>query len=348
MRPIADGVAQLTHGAKKKVAVARDFTKVIFAKPFKFAKKIHLPHHDRESGILDTVEREYVKSIVQSHPDFVLSNLAEEEVNMLIKAMEKFTVVPGNTIIEQGDVGDYLYIIKEGSVRFLIDGDEIGIAGPGEVFGELALLYDCPRAATVVADADCLLYRASRETFRMLQASFVLSNDDDTRKLLKNTKIFRDLPEDIIWEMASYIFQKPFQKGDLLLKKGESVDEIYFIKHGRAIAKDIKMHDVEYANAELKAGDSFGERAIVMNQKSAATVECLTDGVAYVLTKERFLHCMQDMDVHQLIQNSLDAKIMVSRNKGNRLLRFSILFRIAVYLTKLYRCFVFECCFCVT
>ena len=315
MRPIADGVAQLTHDAKKKVAVARDFTKVIFAKPFKLAKKIHLPHPERESGILGTDDQEYLKSIVQSHPDFVLSNLAEEEVNMLIKAMEKFTVVPGDTIIEQGDVGDYLYVIKEGSVRFLIDGDEIGIAGPGEVFGELALLYDCPRAATVVADADCLLYRASRETFRMLQASFVLSNDDDTRKLLEKTKIFQDLPEDIIWEMALYIFQKPFKKGDLLLEKGKSVDEIYFIKEGRAIGKDIKMHDVEYADAELKPGDSFGERAIVMKQNSVATVECLTDGVAYVLTKERFLHCMQGMDVHDLIENALDAKILVSRKQ---------------------------------
>eukprot|EP00533_Pseudo-nitzschia_delicatissima_P003535 CAMPEP_0116079954 /NCGR_PEP_ID=MMETSP0327-20121206/1416_1 /TAXON_ID=44447 /ORGANISM="Pseudo-nitzschia delicatissima, Strain B596" /LENGTH=818 /DNA_ID=CAMNT_0003570611 /DNA_START=216 /DNA_END=2673 /DNA_ORIENTATION=+ len=313
MRPgekIVGGVAQLTHDAKKTVVLASHFTKVIFAKPFRFNKKFKPPEPDRASRVLDTNDHEYLKSIVKSDSDFVLSNLAEEEVNMLIEAMEKFKVAPGETIIEQGDVGDYLYVLKEGSVRYLKDGSEIGTAGPGEVFGELALLYDCPRAATVVAEGDCLLFRASRETFRMLQASFVLSNDDETRRLLKKTQIFQDLPDEIIRELASYIFQKSFRKGDHLIEKGKSVDVIYFLKHGRARATGIQMHGNNYADCELKSGDSFGERAIVMNQNSIATVECLTDGMAYVLTKERFLNCMQDMNVHELIQNSMDAKVL--------------------------------------
>ena len=94
------------------------------------------------------------------------------------------------------------------------------MAGSGEIFGELALLYDCPRSATVLAHTDCELYRASRETFRTLQAAFVLDEDDATRKLLKKTKLFEDLPGDIIHEMATYLFQKKFPVSQNLAGKG--------------------------------------------------------------------------------------------------------------------------------
>ena len=311
---LTDGVAHLTHDAKKKVTEARELTKVIFAKPLRFTKRFHLPKHISDSRALDANDRQFLKSTVTSDSNFVLANLEDEEVDMLIDAMEKFKAAPGEIIINQGDIGDYLYVLREGPIRYVKDGSEVGVAGPGEVFGELALLYDCPRSATVVADGDCVLYRASREIFRRIQASFVLSNDDDTRRLLKKTDLFRDLPDDVIRELASYIFKKQFQKGEILAKNGESVEELYFIKQGRVIGKDIKAHGRDYADIEFKPGDSFGERAIVMNTPFVGTAECLTDGVAYVLTKERFLHCMEEigMNLHDLIQNSMDVKVLVS------------------------------------
>ena len=307
---------KISHGSgkhsKKRGAIARGLTKVIFAKPIAFAKKFHPPKPVAASQALSPEEQEFIKTIVTAHSDFVLSHLEEREVSMLIEAMEKFKVSLGENIIKQGDVGDYLYILKEGSIRYVKDGDEIGIAGPGEVFGELALLYDCPRAATVVADTDCMLYRVSREIFRTIQASFILSNDDEARRLLKQTKLFQGFPDDIVNEMASCIFKKQFHKGDILIQKGEPVDEVYFIKTGRVLAKDLATRDISFSEIEFKAGDSFGERAIAMNEPAIGTVECLTDGVAFVLTKERFLHCMQGMDLHEIIQHTTDVNVLVS------------------------------------
>ena len=71
----------------------------------------------------------------------------------------------GTTVIRQGDVGDNFYIIAGGKLRVLVDGVLARTLGPGSGFGEIALLQDVPRTASVIAERDCLLYALAREPF---------------------------------------------------------------------------------------------------------------------------------------------------------------------------------------
>jgi len=307
----------LCKDASRKNVKSHLFARVIFAKPLNFSRFQPMSRRslerqgERTTNGLDEDEQKFITSVISEHSDFVLSNLAPPEVKMLVESMERFEPSLGDHFIEQGSVGDYLYVIKEGSIKYLKDGVEVGTVGPGTVFGELSLLYDCPRAVTVVATSDdCLLFKASRETFRSIQVSFILSDGEETRRLLKGTKLFADLPDYTIREMASYLFKKTFVKGEILCQKGEDIEEVYFIKEGRVIAKDIEMNMVYLNDITFNPGDCFGERAIVMGDKCIGTVECLTDGVAYVLTRERFLHCLQGMDMHAMILNDLDVKVL--------------------------------------
>merc|ERR1719473_2626102 len=88
----------------------------------------------------------------------------------VILAMKEKVVEPQQRLITQGEDGDYLFVIEEGTIECLKkmeDGTEKNVktCEPGDCFGELALLYNCPRAASVDSKGKCVLWQLDRETF---------------------------------------------------------------------------------------------------------------------------------------------------------------------------------------
>lgn len=86
--------------------------------------------------------------------------------------MEDLQVPKGSLIFRQGDAGDQMFLIGDGRVRLFLESEghqkEVGVLGPGDFFGELALLRDAPRSATAEAVEDTTLLPISRDVFAML------------------------------------------------------------------------------------------------------------------------------------------------------------------------------------
>eukprot|EP00573_Skeletonema_grethae_P002903 CAMPEP_0201691784 /NCGR_PEP_ID=MMETSP0578-20130828/4849_1 /ASSEMBLY_ACC=CAM_ASM_000663 /TAXON_ID=267565 /ORGANISM="Skeletonema grethea, Strain CCMP 1804" /LENGTH=326 /DNA_ID=CAMNT_0048177047 /DNA_START=248 /DNA_END=1224 /DNA_ORIENTATION=- len=118
--------------------------------------------------------------------NFVFNTLDEEELETLVNAFENFECREGEEIIRQGETGGHFYILRKGTVAFMVDGDEVGRAVTGNSFGELALLYNAPRAATCMAvDGKAGLWRVDQVTFRKLLAAHTIQNDDQTKDVLR-------------------------------------------------------------------------------------------------------------------------------------------------------------------
>ncbi len=92
--------------------------------------------------------------------------LPAEEIHVLVPYLDTVQVVQGQSVFRQGDAGDALYLVEQGTARVVRDGMEIARMTRGDVFGELALLGGEPRAASIVADTNLTLLRVSRDDFQ--------------------------------------------------------------------------------------------------------------------------------------------------------------------------------------
>jgi Cyclic nucleotide-binding domain len=86
-------------------------------------------------------------------------------LDQLARQLERVEVGAGSVIIHEGDEGDRFYILESGAVEATHAGEVLSVAGPGEPFGEIALLRDVPRTATVTATEDTVLYALKRADF---------------------------------------------------------------------------------------------------------------------------------------------------------------------------------------
>jgi CRP-like cAMP-binding protein/Zn-dependent protease len=108
---------------------------------------------------------------LREHP--VFGHLSSEALGDLIEHGAWVTASPGEAIITQGEAGDAFYAIRSGRVDVIRDGEAVTQLGPGDHFGEVALLNDQPRNASVVAHTPVRAFRLSREGFdRVIAEAF--------------------------------------------------------------------------------------------------------------------------------------------------------------------------------
>lgn len=122
----------------------------------------------------------YVKKVIPKDYKTMEALSKAIEKNVLFKHLDKkekgdifdamFPVVhkSGEIIIRQGDEGDNFYIIDEGEVEVFVNNQLVTVIGEGCSFGELALIYGTPRAATVKSKTDCKLWAIDRDTYRRI------------------------------------------------------------------------------------------------------------------------------------------------------------------------------------
>lgn len=95
----------------------------------------------------------------------MLAVLKENLTERLARTSKVFTFAAGDTVFREGDAGDRFYIIDRGTVEVTIRGEFVRLLGPGDSFGEIALLRDIPRTATVTATSELALRAIDRSHF---------------------------------------------------------------------------------------------------------------------------------------------------------------------------------------
>ena len=105
----------------------------------------------------------------------IFAPLPAPTLEQLADALEEVRPTAGEEIVRQGAPGDRFYLVKEGTLEVHVDGRRVQVLGPGESFGEIALLRDVPRTATVKARGDVKLYGLDRRHFLAAVTGFAPS-----------------------------------------------------------------------------------------------------------------------------------------------------------------------------
>jgi len=117
---------------------------------------------------LSQSDKDLIKTVLEKLDWF--GHLQPSELNALLLGFDKANMVKDETMITEGKTGEIFYIISTGAVgvflkRKLID-QQVATLGPGEFFGEMSLISDEPRSASVVCLEDGLVFTLLRSTFR--------------------------------------------------------------------------------------------------------------------------------------------------------------------------------------
>ena len=103
---------------------------------------------------------------------FMFNSLGAKELATVIEAMKERDIPKDMILIKQGNDGDCLYVVETGCLECYREEDNkevlVKTVVSGDVFGELALLYNSPRAATVKSVQNCKLWRLDRDTFNAI------------------------------------------------------------------------------------------------------------------------------------------------------------------------------------
>lgn len=218
--------------------------------------------------------------------NILFADLGDAELTLMVSTMKSKNVAKAETLIKQGENGDNFYIVESGLFNFIVDGKKVGSCTKGQSFGELALLYNAPRAATVTCENDGLVWLLPRANFRKIISSTVSRSRVETAKALSSVPLLAELTESQIDALVDCVQSVQFQMGDTVLRKGDKGRILYFIKSGTV--ECTKIGSSEDACLTLGYGDYFGERALMTSEPRAANVIATSDLECIALDKDDF------------------------------------------------------------
>jgi CRP-like cAMP-binding protein len=203
---------------------------------------------------------------------FLFSQLRDYELEDVIDVMQAQYVNEGEVIIQQGDHGELFYILEEGTCQILIDSESLGMIESGSSFGDLALMYNCPRAATIIAITDCTLWTLDRVFFRQAMVTSSSNQNVQLSQFLSKISLFASLGVQQLNQLARSLTKQTYEDGQYIIRQGDMGDQFYVIYKGKVLVSKTDDSGKEDILLELGEGEVFGERALIKKEPRKANV----------------------------------------------------------------------------
>lgn len=224
--------------------------------------------------------------------NFIFRDLDEEQETGVLSAMQEKKVIPDEVVIRQGDVGEWFYCVEAGLLHCYIRpeplppawlsehpesatyekfsqpgyhpdfGKKVAECREGSSFGELALMYGHPRAATVLAIEPSTLWALDRITFRTIILKAAHRRRTMYEQFLSSVDLLTSLEPEERSKIADALVSKVYLDGEAVVRQGDMGDTFFFVEEGEAVVtKSRRGSNGETSEVEVRRyrkGDYFG------------------------------------------------------------------------------------------
>jgi CRP-like cAMP-binding protein len=226
-----------------------------------------------------------------------LSGLDEGALAAIARRLAPVEKGEGESIVEAGQPPEALFIVESGQVRLPSseEGGDFSELGPGETFGELALLTGKPHARSAQAAGDVVLWALPASEFEALaeecpdirlalSESFrePLASQDLSRAMerLSGMRLFAGLSEEVLWSVSQRLLLRHVPAGELVFAEGAPGDSLYLIDSGQV--------EIEPGERVVEGDDFFGEMALLTGKPRSTTATATQHSNLWVLYRSDF------------------------------------------------------------
>ena len=278
---------------------------------------LHNSKEDFKPRVIQKTEEQIsrIKAIILR--SFMFSSLDKNDLEIVINAMEEKKFTANQIVINQGEDGNCLYVVETGELdcyklfmnnsqsqsqmnsnsrsvskdpsalsfkaSTTSEGKFLKTYTSGEAFGELALLYNAPRAATVKAKTDVVLWALDRETFNHIVKEAAQKKRERYEMFLKQVDILSTIEPYELMTICDAMKTGVYHKDGFIIKEKEMGDVFYILEEGEC--KAMKTLEPGKAMEEIKdyhKGDYFGERALISGDPRYANIVATSDVVKVI------------------------------------------------------------------
>ena len=244
-----------------------------------------------------------------------LKDVPDRKLQILSNLLIYVPLRKGEVLFQEGSLGSEMYIVYQGGCQAVakrID-EETGESHDvvlnsfqeGDFFGEISLIMDMPRTASIIASEDTLVLELRKDDFHnFLKLTPNLHFHDLMKRRFANhfrkykVPFFSAIPEAKYPMLASLCKVEQIEEDTIVFKEGEIGNSFYIIAHGEVVAttekcastlnKDKKKVGEIIELSRMGPGKYFGEIALIRDTKRTATVKTVTRCVILSITKKNF------------------------------------------------------------
>lgn len=235
----------------------------------------------------------------------LLSALSEDDLRAVAEQLDLKSYSRGETIVEAGDPGQAAYFVEEGQVRLITtspEGDNYEDLTEGDLFGHTALITGKPFHSAARAITDTSVWYLSRPLYldlvrlhpsiklafsRSLAESLGPTDQNDAADRIRQLPLFSDVPAEALSALVARLVLRHFPATEIIYGEGTPGDALYIVESG-----EVKLMDSAFSDAhlleKLRAGESFGEMALLTGRTRAECARAACDTTGWVLYKTDF------------------------------------------------------------